>query len=157
MRGPVTQQALGVRRLVDLHVPTNHGSEPNFSKVARHSRAVLESSGHPAPKTPTFSVFSAMHDTMLGEVNAMPLFCFADLRSPQLLSSFQSLQLDAQPAWHVGPLIEMLSKCFCKACTSEWACMQQGAANETSECCAGENQRRGVSLGGVRVHRHLSA
>ena len=87
----VTKQPIGVRRLVDLHVPTNHGSEPNFYKVARHSRAVLESSSHPAPKTPTFSVFSALHDSMLGEVNAMPLSCFASLHHFQPLSSARSL------------------------------------------------------------------
>ena len=84
---PVTQQPVGVRRLVDLHVPTNHGSGPRFSKLARHSRATLESSSHPAPRTPTFSVFSALHDTMLGEVSPVPMLCFPDLHSPQLLSS----------------------------------------------------------------------
>lgn len=88
--GPVTQQPIGVRRLVDLHVPINHGSEPRFAKLARHSRAVLEGSSHPAPKTPTFSVFSALHDTILGEVSPVPRLCFPDLHDPQLLSSVQT-------------------------------------------------------------------
>ena len=57
----------------------------------------------PSAQDATFSVFSALHDTMLGEVDAVPVLCFPDLHSPQLLSSVQSLKFECAACLAHGP------------------------------------------------------
>ena len=56
------------RNLVDLRVPFNHGYYEDAPQADMHPRELQEGGNFPAPKVPTFSVFSALYDSVLGEV-----------------------------------------------------------------------------------------
>ena len=58
-------------------------------------------------------MFSALHDTMLGEVSPVPMLCFPGLHDPQLLSSVQ-IYVEKQPIWHMDPPLDNLSSAFVK-------------------------------------------
>ena len=53
-----------------LHVPSRHNGPEHSPQPELHSRALQEGGALPSPKVPTFSVFSALHDSVLGEVRA---------------------------------------------------------------------------------------
>ena len=56
------------RNLVDLQVPFYHGYHEDAPQAEVHARELQEGGNFPAPKIPTFSVFSALYDSVLGEV-----------------------------------------------------------------------------------------
>ena len=53
-----------------LHVPSRHNFLEESPQSEVHSRALQEGGALHSPKVPTFSVFSALHDSVLGEVRA---------------------------------------------------------------------------------------
>ncbi len=55
---------------MDLHVPSHYSIPEDPPQPELHSRALQEGLALPSPKVPTFSVFSALHDSVLGEVRA---------------------------------------------------------------------------------------
>ena len=59
-----------LRNVVDLHVPSHYSIPEDPPQPELHSRALQEGLALPSPKVPTFSVFSALHDSVLGEVRA---------------------------------------------------------------------------------------
>ena len=68
-RAPPREQG-SVRNLVDLHVPLHDSSHEDVGDLTAHSRALQGAGNLPAPKIPTFSVFSALYDSALGVVSA---------------------------------------------------------------------------------------
>ena len=59
-----------LRNLVDLHIPSHYSVSEDPPRQELHSRGLQEGAALPSPKVPTFSVFSALYDSVLGEVRA---------------------------------------------------------------------------------------
>jgi len=66
-RAPL-QHSGNYRKLADLQVPYYYGYHDDAPRAEVHSRELQEGGNFPAPKVPTFSVFSALYDSVLGEV-----------------------------------------------------------------------------------------
>jgi len=66
-RAPL-QHSGNYRKLADLQVPFSYGYHDDAPQAEVHSRELQEGGNFPTPKVPTFSVFSALYDSVLGEV-----------------------------------------------------------------------------------------
>ena len=55
---------------MDLHIPSHFDVPEEPPQPELHSRALQEGAALPSPQVPTFSVFSALYDSVLGEVRA---------------------------------------------------------------------------------------
>lgn len=117
-RAPPRQQG-SVRNLVDLHVPLHDSSHEDVGDLAVHPRALQEEGNLPAPKMPTFSVFSALYDSVLGVVStgSYSESCYlVDLRSCRwaALLRKQRRHPSSSPAWQKAKRVDdQLNFCNC--------------------------------------------
>lgn len=70
VHGSHTGRYASYRSMVDLHVPLHHNDPEKPFHPALHSRTLQEEPTLHSPKVPTFSLFSALHDSVLGVVRA---------------------------------------------------------------------------------------
>ena len=68
VHGSLTGQHGSYRDVADLHIPVHHDNPEEPLQPELHSRALQEGATLHSPKVPTFSLFSALHDSVLGKV-----------------------------------------------------------------------------------------